>query len=505
MKISHRISLALIILLAFTIGALSFLGYNISKQSENHSAEIILARETQIMNSKISDWMLEKVAILNTISRNISQRNKTVDQIRNEELKVYKEGEGVLCIYVVSTENKVVDSENWVPDADDDVRTRDYYKGAVANDGPYFSEVYVDAQTKESIITISMPLKNNNGALMGVISLDVTLTDLFDFMNQQKVFGGSGTVFLTSEQQNILYTNDETAEVENLKDVELFKSVYETLINTPDTVMNGKYDKNNYAFFSQSVDQVGWKVVIAVPDKVMHRGTQKITKSFIMTAVVFLIIGIVFSMIISVNLKNKFAYIESYISEVANYKLSYVPDKDYTKRKDEVGVISRGIHTMTENLRELVSSISGLATDTAATAEELTATAQSTADAANEVEDAVRNISTGASSQAHDTEEAANDTQVNSSAISEMIEVLGELKQSVDDINIKKEEGKQALEGLSELSERSKKESTYVNQIIMETNESTEAISQASEMIQSIADQTNLLALNAAIDIAYSM
>ncbi len=77
-----------------------------------------------------------------------------------------------------------------------------------------------------------------------------------------------------------------------------------------------------------------------------------------------------------------------------------------------------------------------------------------------------------------------------------------ELKTVTEEIDSKKDEGKIALEDLDRLTDINKEESSYVNDIILETNESAESISKASEMIQSIADQTNLLALNAAIEAA---
>ncbi len=502
MKMSHKISVVLIFVLVFTVLSLSIFGYAISKRSETANAKLILARDTTIIDNKISDWMTQKVAVLNVLSRNINQRNKKITQIKNEELKIYREGEGILSIYMISKDNKVVDSEKWVPDAGDDVRTRDYYRGAVENDGPYFSEVYVDAQTKESIITISLPIKSKNGELMGVIALDVTLTDLFDFMNQQTVFEGNAGVYLTSEFGNLLYSNDSNLQAGTLQEVPLISAVYDDLFANYNSVLEGKYEGENYTYYLERVESTGWNVVISVPNKVIYSGTIQIRKWFLMITVIVLLVGVVLSFILSVNLKGKFRYIEEYISEIAQYKLNYVPEKDYTGKKDEMGDISRSMSAMSKNLRVLANEIGELSVDTAATAEQLTATAQSAAGVAVEVKEAVRDISEGASSQAEDTMDMAHSAKENSDKVAEMLDVLHELKQSVDDINVKKEEGRQALADLAKLTDENKVEAAFVGKTIVETNESTEAIAKASDMIQNIADQTNLLALNAAIEAA---
>ncbi len=170
--------------------------------------------------------------------------------------------------------------------------------------------------------------------------------------------------------------------------------------------------------------------------------------------------------------------------------------------KNEVGDLANGVNGFIANVRTIVQNISDNAANTAAIAEELTATAQSTNASAAEVANAVSNIAEGATSQAHDTTDVAHNIEANSTLLNEMIEILKELKTATLDIDNKKDEGKTALNNLAELIENSKNEAGFVNEIIMETNESAENIFKASEMIQSIADQTNLLALNAAIEAA---
>ncbi len=90
----------------------------------------------------------------------------------------------------------------------------------------------------------------------------------------------------------------------------------------------------------------------------------------------------------------------------------------------------------------------------------------------------------------------------NTEALREMISVLNNLVDAVKNIEAKKNEGKSALSDLMLAREKNSKAAGSVSKTIQETNQSAEAIAQASEMIQSIADQTNLLALNAAIEAA---
>ncbi len=185
--------------------------------------------------------------------------------------------------------------------------------------------------------------------------------------------------------------------------------------------------------------------------------------------------------------------------------LGDISNGDFTQRvvvknKDEIGQIGNHINLMVDQLTAMITHISTHASNTAATAQELTATAQDTNERAREVAHAVGNIAKGANGQACDTTEAAHSVEESSTLLSEMMDILDQLGTATDDINTKKNEGRAALDDLYKLSEINKEEARFINKIILETNESAESISRASEMIQSIADQTNLLALNAAIE-----
>ncbi len=229
----------------------------------------------------------------------------------------------------------------------------------------------------------------------------------------------------------------------------------------------------------------------------------------IIISVLIIILSIIISIVFSKKLQLQLSSIKNAMDKIADYNLNIEEEKStlskFSNKQDEIGNIIHSILRLNENLSTIVSNITVHAGNTAATAEELTATAQNTNEMAREVASAVENIADGATGQAQDTARAADDVEKNSNAISEMVDILEELKLANANIDVKKDEGKEALDGLNKLSDENKAEAGFINQIILETNESAESISKASEMIQSIADQTNLLALNAAIDIAYSI
>ncbi len=503
MNLSKKITLVLMTMLVISLLALSIFGYNISKNSEDKNTNIIVQKESQIISEKVSDWMIDKGKMLDIISKQIHLNHESLHDTEMSELGVYDPEIGIFSVYIIlDDDGTIIDSGGWTPEEGDNLRTRPYYTGAVEKDGVFYSDIYYVEAVGEMVVTVSKPLKTDDGKLEGVIATDIPLTTLFNFVNTLKSFDGDGNVFLTNSSDKLLFSSNKENNQENAKDVPALSSIYDVLLQNKDVIQNGDFNGETYAYYMKHIDLVNWNIIISVPDKVIYKGSYDIRNYFVIISIVLFVIGFVVLLILSKSLKDKFKGIEKYILEVSSYNLGYVPDKNYSNGSDEIGVISRAMDTMVMNIRTLVTNINEHAITTAATAEELTVTSHKTNESAKEVAIAVSNIAEGANSQASDTTEAARSVEETSTLLDKMSNVLGELKKATDNISTKKDEGKRVIDDLRKLSEKTKEETSYINQIIFETNDSAEAISNASDMIQSIADQTNLLALNAAIEAA---
>ncbi len=460
----------------------------------------------------VSDEIDKTHAIIVELANNSMMTDSSVSE--KERVDFYQGRAKKLGFELFFYINPDGEGKNLTPEGDRfDLSETDYFKRSMSGE-VFTTDIIVDELTGENIVIISAPYYDGD-KIKGVFA-GVSSADYFSEFCKSFNWKDSSIMAIVSEGGRVIgHKNEEIIEnkVNIIEQAEKDNGYVDLLRFYNEKMMESDFGSGNYSF--KGIDKLGGfssiegtssSLLISIDKSVVFEPINYLNKLMIILFSLVIIVTILTIYFITANrISIAFNNLKIDIEQLANYNLNYTAKKDYSNRKDEIGDIYRASVVLKNNLIKIVTQISKHAISTAETAEALTQTTMSTNEMAKDLSRAVNNIAEGASGQANDTTDAAQHVEVSTRLTNEMIDVLNKLIIAIENIDNKKDEGKEALAELQVLINNNKSESNFIQTTIIETNESAENISRASEMIQSIADQTNLLALNAAIELAVGM
>ncbi len=517
-SVANKISFVVIVLAIFIFVITGFVINNKITYVVEDMVKKELVKDSDKASARISEFLTQKAQIVRLMaqsesinkymkaSTSITDKNKVKSiATYGDALKTFQninnsDDEVSLVYTALKNSNCFVsnDKDFTVPE-DFVLAKKPWYTNAINKKRTYITSPYVDGVTGGLVISAVEPVFDD-GKELGATAIDVSIKKLSEILSEIKISDTSEVFLIDSEGVFVYHVNQEKILKDNIKNEKgKLHNIGISMINGEKDIQSYEVDeKSKYLAFSP-IKLSDWSVGISVPEEYVKEKTRTVSITFISLYVLACII-----LGLTVYLVTKYYFrptkrIVASMNRVSNYDLTEEINVD---RNDEFGEILEAVQKMQLALRGIVENITLHASNTAATAEELTATAQNTDEISREVAGGIESIACAVSGQARDTAQVVDIIDANSAVLNELLSVLKELRMVTEEIENKKDEGKIALEELDRLTDVNKEESEFVGAIILETNESVEAISKASEMIQSIADQTNLLALNAAIEAA---
>jgi methyl-accepting chemotaxis protein len=208
-----------------------------------------------------------------------------------------------------------------------------------------------------------------------------------------------------------------------------------------------------------------------------------------------LVVVAIISIFLARSVTSPLAVITRFTGQLALGDFSQDPQDAIRQRKDEVGDLARGVHSMVINVRTLLGGILGGVQTTASSSTELSAISEETSagareslDISNSVAAAAEEMSVNTVSVAAGMEQANANLNSIASAVEEMTATIAEIARNSEKAHATTDQAAQQIDQFS---------------VIMKgLGQSAQEIGKVTETITSISAQTNLLALNATIEAA---
>ena len=466
---------SLVVIAAFSLFAL-YSDY-LQRNAIKDDLESYLSEMGEATANNIQNWLSGRILLVESVAQSItSNPEPTAVASLLEQATLAKT---FVFTYLGSSDGSFIMRPNDAMPADYDPRSRPWYKDAVNAGGTTLTEPYIDAATKELIITIATPAKSS-----GVVGGDLSLKTLVKIINSLN-FNGIGYAFLVSADGKILVHPDQNLVMKSLR--ELFPNNTPSISNKLSEVeLNGETRLITFSPVN-GLPSVQWHVGLSIDKGKAFAMLSKFRASAIIATIIAVTcIILLLSLLIRV-LMQPLATMGKAMHDIA------MGEGDLTKRldiqsQDEFGRLARSFNQFVERIHTSIREVS------------------STTNQLNQVAKLVVNAST--SSMAN-SDEQANRTHSVAAAINQLGAAAQEIARNAaqasnqaSDARHLAEDGREVVDktirAMSELSGKIRASCSNIETL----NSKTVNIGQILEVIKSISQQTNLLALNAAIEAA---
>lgn len=387
----------------------------------------------------------------------------------------------------------------WTPDADWVMEERPWYQDGLTSDEVTFGEMYLDANTKEYIISAYTNIKDSQGKVIGVICADVKMDKLAEILSEKKIFD-NGYIYAVDQTSGMVFGNavetDQNGQtIQDLKDehsVQASKLLEEKKL---DQVVSAG---DSYYCINQVPNSNFITVCIAKKADVEKeaKGTQDLT--FTVSVICAVILCVVIYLAISLLLRpvGKIMKMMDHIKELD------LTERAKLKVNDELGGMADGMNTFADhiqqvlgNMRQAIEEVDEKANVNASVASEMNDMAGKQDAYLSDLMNTMSQLSTAIHEIADNTtslSQSVAETNTNAELVeNRVVETL----RFVDGGN--KEIG-QLTDTMTQVADASKELQTAVEDV----EQGLQGINGMVGVINDIAEQTSLLSLNASIEAA---
>ncbi|MBP2636674.1 MAG: methyl-accepting chemotaxis sensory transducer with Cache sensor [Firmicutes bacterium] len=494
MKSMNARLIALIVVFAFIsatlVGAVNmYLSVNstMSKMLENNQT---IASQ---LSSEIERFMIDVKGMVEAMA--VSPTSYSMDGVKIREmiLAIQQKNPQFELIFVMDVTGQQIarTSGNLANRAD-----RAYFKEAMKGT-TYFTDTYISAFTNAPTITISTPIKNPAGQIIGVFAADVSLKALADISEQIKI-GQTGYVDIVDNKGTLIAhpVKERVLKNENVAELPYIKEVMGGKLGSTEGVSSTGIS-SLVAFAPMKM--LGWGMVTYQPKSEI---TSVITKNLEITLVLIVVTVLLAGIAAIYVVKNMVKPLELLAAAAEQMAGGNLRQVIATQGVAEINHLAESLESMRHGLQSIVSNIMRSSEQVAASAEELTAVSEQCSQATNQVAHSITDVAEGVQRQNQAIDSTAAVTEEISASIEEIAANASQVADMTDRTMESATTGKKSVDAAVSQMEKIEDVVSRSADIVALLGDNSKKIGEIINTITGIANQTNLLALNAAIEAA---
>lgn len=377
-----------------------------------------------------------------------------------------------------------------------------YYLPVQAKEAIWMSP-YMNENINIYMISYVVPLFAEDGTSIGIVGMDIDFSQITDLVDETTVYQ-SGYAFLTDASGSIMHHK-------NVDEGTVITDLDSSLKKGADFLAEDGNQGKTLEYTYKNVDKKlafynldnGMKLVLTAPVSEIYSEAYGLAKMIILAMIVAFILSAVIGIVMGTGLTKPIRQLTSVIEQTA--ALDFRPTEagaKLRKQKDEIGDMATKIHDMRKKLRAMM--------------ENLQQTQQVLETNTGNLNQLMKQNSAYAEDNSAATQELAAGMEETSANAAHIVENVGIMKESSDNIQKLAEDGEknsgQIQERAGEMERistesRHKTDQMYAvmkqkTDAAVEQAKSVQKINALTDNIKQISSQTNLLALNANIEAA---